>query len=570
MDSEILSLQKNVKYNEWVTSRIEKLYWGALVSLTTLVVTRVVLPFQQGMTPVNELTIAVILGALSMQSYDFYDKLIVKLREDESGQKLSIGLVIVLLVLFIIGLVVPWLTLISIGIGFIWWKSYCLYRDAKTQKYGPISEKYFKRIRRIYLLLFILTLPLGLLADRGLLTLLPKDQSLPAYKDAKEKIDTLISGAYPVPDSLKQKVASLRENMDDLYSSWKGVKTQNSTIIFGGILVALLVIVYSAYKGALIRKSILTDEVLKELEAYYTRYYKEHPDNDPTKNSGGNSTKSGSGFITTCIAFFSTLRLFISSIAGIIAATVYFSTATTFSWKIAFLTFAVVALTSGYGFVLNDYVDIEKDRINHHDRALPSGRLSRKQVLIPMPLLIISSIFFAFYLPSVALLIDVITILLLSTYSFVNNKYGIWANAITALCSSFTIVFGMSVGGFSVALIFCAIGGFFMIFGREIVLDIRDLAADKAFRKTSVPIRYGTKGAINISMYLFIISSLFFAISSMTRGAISFTFFVGVSLNILLWTGFIYYRLNPTPSNMERFLVLTRIAFLCLLPALLL
>ncbi|MBI5021116.1 MAG: UbiA family prenyltransferase [Ignavibacteriales bacterium] len=280
--------------------------------------------------------------------------------------------------------------------------------------------------------------------------------------------------------------------------------------------------------------------------------------------------KVGNNFTTIFIAIISTLRLFISSIAGTIAATVYYATTLNPSMMTALITFAVVVLTSGFGFALNDYIDLDKDKINHTYRALPSGKLSRRQVLLLIPILVIVSIYFSFLLNSLALFIDIIVIALLSVYSFVNNKYGIWANAITALTSSFTIIFGMSVGNFSLPLLFSAMGAFFLIFAREIILDIRDFVADKAWGKTSVPIRFGIVKAVDISMSLLGVSSLIFVVSATTWGTASFILFVGVILNGLLWVGFLYYRFHLSISAMERFLILTRIAFLCLLPALLL
>ncbi|MBI1805648.1 MAG: UbiA family prenyltransferase [Ignavibacteria bacterium] len=274
--------------------------------------------------------------------------------------------------------------------------------------------------------------------------------------------------------------------------------------------------------------------------------------------------------ITTSTAVISTLRLFVSSVAGIIGASVYLATASVGSLKTAFCGFAVILLTSGFGFVVNDCVDTEKDRINHPDRALVSGRLSKKQALFIAFLFAAASIFLSFNLNTTALLVDVGTVLLLSIYSFVNNRYGIWANGITAVSSSLTIVFGMSIGTFSLPLMIAAGGTFFMIFGREIVLDIRDLLADKSIGKTSVPIRLGIERALDICIYLFGVSSLLFIVSSIMWSTVWFTLFVGVLLNLLLWIGIVLCRSQPSALGIERFLLLTRFAFLCLVPAILL
>ncbi|MBI5021117.1 MAG: hypothetical protein HZB59_06760 [Ignavibacteriales bacterium] len=285
MAQNIPALQKNVMRNAWVTSWIERLYSGALFALTILFLSKIVPAVRQGITPANELTIALILGALSIQSLTFYHKLVIKLRENEFGQMLSIWLVIVLLLLIVIGMFYPLLFLIGIGIGFICWKALLLYQNSKKFDNNEISKKYFKRILITYVTLFLLILPLGILADKETIYLFPKDQSLQAYEKAREEITNLSLVGNQILDSVKvkQEIDSLGRNVDELYANWKEVKTRSNTILFGGILALLIVIVYGAYKGALIRKYPL-EYVLKELEGHYKKYYEEHPNEDPTKS----------------------------------------------------------------------------------------------------------------------------------------------------------------------------------------------------------------------------------------------------------------------------------------------
>ena len=149
-----------------------------------------------------------------------------------------------------------------------------------------------------------------------------------------------------------------------------------------------------------------------------------------------------------------------------------------------------------FSFAYNDYVDHKKDNIGHPDRAIPSGLLSRKM-----------SLFIAISLLTLGLLSLLLvnlsnTILFLILYagsifySFLLKKYlpsiatPLWSLMITLMVSI--------PSNFGILEIF-AIYSFF--YGRELLLDYRDISSDLLFCKhPSLPAILKNKTYIFVSV----------------------------------------------------------------------
>lgn len=542
-------LKQNENENNRTTVIIVGIYTGAVLALLGYLFQKIVPDYQRGLMPVKEVAIFIILAILSVQSLVFYFQLIVKMRDSGKGKVLSGTLSAVLLGLILAGIFLPYFVLIGFGMGFICWKAGQLFYLSRKQSIGKVTTTYFKRIFISYLVLSIVTIALGLTVDSGILPFFPKNTDMPAYIQAKENLTKLQNAGVDVTE--------LRGVVETIYAELLQVRSLNHVLLGSGIFVFFLIIVYAGYKVFLVR-SISLGTVLNEMEAFYKK--------DPTVGSN----PSGGGTGVTIGAILSIIRPFISSVAGLVAVTTYFATSTVFLLSNGIFLFSVVFLTSGYGFVLNDYFDLQKDKITHKRRVLPSGRLTPRLALLLCAFLVIPSLALSTELGLAGLAIDCITVVLLTIYSFVNNRFGVWANAITAVSSSFTLIIGMAIGSYSPLILFTAIGTFFLIFGREIVLDIRDMIADERFGKPSLPIKLGERGALTVAIILFAVASVIFLTAGMLFGSWAFTFIVGILANVLLWAGVISFRLVPTRNSLERFLVLTRIAFLLVIPGLLL
>lgn len=272
------------------------------------------------------------------------------------------------------------------------------------------------------------------------------------------------------------------------------------------------------------------------------------------------------GFLSKILNIIILMRFFISSVAGLLAFSSYYycNQSSNLLIETGLIVFAFVSLTTSFGFVINDYFDKEKDKLSHPNRMIPSNKMSSSSVLVVAIILSFLSFLISLQLNFTIISINVSTIILLSIYSVINNKYGIWANIITALISSFVVIIGMVTSEMNPFIIYLSISIFFFIFAREILLDIRDVVSDKYIGKTSIPIIFGKSKAVVISALLFILSSIFLFVTSLISNSTLFVLLIGVLLNVVLWISFILYYTNQTSSKLERFLILTRILFIIL------
>jgi len=88
--------------------------------------------------------------------------------------------------------------------------------------------------------------------------------------------------------------------------------------------------------------------------------------------------------------------------------------------------------------------------------------------------------------------------------------------------------------------------------------------------KTSVPIKYGLKKSLDLVFLFFICTSIALIVSSILKSNVYYSVIIGIIANNLIWYSFIQYRINTSRNNLEKFLIITRVVFLLILPALLL
>jgi len=153
----------------------------------------------------------------------------------------------------------------------------------------------------------------------------------------------------------------------------------------------------------------------------------------------------------------------------------------------------------GFGNLVNDFYDIEIDKINNPLRSLPSGKADRKWVIIlAISLLIISMIFALSINLTVFLLVLVVSILLFVYAAYF--KKTIIANPIVSLITGLSFVLGGIVSKNPIC-IFPFIFSFFIHMPREIIKDIIDIKGDRENNVSSMPILLGIEKASVISTF---------------------------------------------------------------------
>lgn len=166
------------------------------------------------------------------------------------------------------------------------------------------------------------------------------------------------------------------------------------------------------------------------------------------------------------------------------------------------------AFSSAAGNIINDYYDVEIDKINRPDRAIPSNSLSRQNALSLYFIFLAISLIPAIYLPLQASVILICSAYIIFMYSFRLKKIPLYGNIVVAFMTGFAFIFGAASVGNMKAGIIPAGFAFLINLMREIVKDMEDIEGDHKSLIKTYPQIYGfkeTKLLINqIGILLFV------------------------------------------------------------------
>ena len=152
--------------------------------------------------------------------------------------------------------------------------------------------------------------------------------------------------------------------------------------------------------------------------------------------------------------------------------------------------FAVLAafLITGAGNAINDYFDVEADRLNRPDRPIPAEKVSVKGALVYSIVLFVIGIALAAFTTNLAFIIAIFNSLVLIFYSWSLQHKTFFGNFTVAYLTGSTFIFGgAAVWNIELPLIFGLLAGLATI-SREIFKDLEDIEGDKKtfLQKTSL------------------------------------------------------------------------------------
>jgi len=167
-----------------------------------------------------------------------------------------------------------------------------------------------------------------------------------------------------------------------------------------------------------------------------------------------------------------------------------------------FTTIAILSafLTATSGYILNDWKDVEIDKINCPERAIPSGKVSKNTALILAILFMAAGDILILFTNWESMLIILIGSMFIAAYSLWLKKVGFIGNLTVAVLSGFCLL----AGGASVLplnplalemAMWPAILAFSLNVGREIMKGIDDYEGDKAEGATTLAVLWGRKKA---------------------------------------------------------------------------
>lgn len=192
--------------------------------------------------------------------------------------------------------------------------------------------------------------------------------------------------------------------------------------------------------------------------------------------------------------FFKLTRPTNSVVAGLAAIVAYLIATGTIIPETLFL-FAIVALITSAGNVINDFFDAEIDAINRPDRPIPSGAVRRGAARGFAVMLFLAGILLSLFTNSLCIGITIINSFVLIAYAAKLKSTPLFGNIAVAYLSASIFLFGGALNGWDglIHIIPIAAITFFAMLSRELLKDAEDVEGDRAGGADTVPIRIGIK-----------------------------------------------------------------------------
>jgi len=203
--------------------------------------------------------------------------------------------------------------------------------------------------------------------------------------------------------------------------------------------------------------------------------------------------------------------------------------------------------------VINDYFDIEIDKVNKPYRLLPSGAITKKQALIFFGCSYLISWILAIFINIEMFLIAFASGIVLFFYSYKFKRVVLWGNFIVSFVSGLAFIYGGLATNRVSAVLFPAGFAFLFHFGREIIKDIQDIKGDKPQGAITFPIKYGTRKSLILTYMIFGILVLFTLLPYFSGYyGIYFLMIVVLGVHSVLVFVVISSWLNPSQKNLGR------------------
>jgi geranylgeranylglycerol-phosphate geranylgeranyltransferase len=154
---------------------------------------------------------------------------------------------------------------------------------------------------------------------------------------------------------------------------------------------------------------------------------------------------------------------------------------------------------------LNDYFDLEVDRVNAPDRPLPSGLISPFEAILLTIFTALIGLAAAFLLSISAFVLCSIFWLIGCLYNWKFKEAGLLGNLMVSANVGFTFILGgIAVGQPWDGMVWCfALMAFLIDLGEEIAGDAMDIEGDKKRGSRSIGIVHGKRFALRLSAILF-------------------------------------------------------------------
>jgi geranylgeranylglycerol-phosphate geranylgeranyltransferase len=167
--------------------------------------------------------------------------------------------------------------------------------------------------------------------------------------------------------------------------------------------------------------------------------------------------------------------------------------------------FMSVFLISASILVMNDYFDVETDKINAPHRPIPSNLVSPTEALLFSLLLLLAGLLLSYLINITVLLISIVLVVIGFLYNRYFKKSGLPGNLMVSFSVGMTFIYGgASVGlPFHKMVLFFGLIAALIDLGEEIAADAMDIKGDQLINSNSLAINRGKSSALKISRLIF-------------------------------------------------------------------
>jgi len=171
------------------------------------------------------------------------------------------------------------------------------------------------------------------------------------------------------------------------------------------------------------------------------------------------------------------------------------------------ISFILIILLWFGGVILNDYYDYEVDSITKSHRLIPSGEISRSEVLSASVIIMFTAFLLSLYI-SIKLSIIVSMIILLAVlYNSTFKKRGLIGNLSYGIITGLSFLIGVFVvDAFNQALLFITISIILLHTSVNMIGAIKDIEGDKKTGNWTVPAKYGMNATAQLAIFFLLLS----------------------------------------------------------------
>ncbi|MGV6845560.1 MAG: geranylgeranylglycerol-phosphate geranylgeranyltransferase [Lutibacter sp.] len=262
-----------------------------------------------------------------------------------------------------------------------------------------------------------------------------------------------------------------------------------------------------------------------------------------------NNSKKPPSLLMKLISLFSVVRgynILLIVIAQYLASIFIFSPEVSLKYVLLDINLYLIVLATACviasGYIINNFYDIDTDRINRPIKHKIDTIVSQKTKLWIYFILNFTGVFFALWVSWRAALFFSVYIFLIWFYSHKLKKYaltGFISGAILAILPFFAVF--VYYKNFSEIIFTHASFLFFILLIRELIKDLEKIKGDFVQNYQTIPVKYGdyfTKILIGL-LSILTLNPIYFLLKYPEIGGMKYYFFVSVlvlfAFNILLW-----------------------------------